>query len=113
MPCIFCEIVAGKIPAKTVYSDDDIIAFHDINPQAPTHVVVIPRRHITSLLDLQPEDDALAGALVRKGRDIAREMGFGERGFRLVMNAGDDAGYSVYHIHLHVLAGRQLGWPPG
>jgi histidine triad (HIT) family protein len=113
MSCIFCEIAAGRRPAREVYSDDQLMAFHDINPQAPTHVLVIPRRHVTSLLDLTPEDDGLVGAMVRKARDIAREMGFAERGFRLAMNCGDDAGYSVYHIHLHLLGGRQLGWPPG
>ena len=96
-----------------VRSDDQLVAFHDIRPQAPTHVLVIPRRHVTSLLDLAPEDDGLIGALVRTARDIAREMGFDERGFRLVFNCGDDAGYSVYHIHLHLLGGRPLGWPPG
>ena len=90
------------------------MAFHDINPQAPTHVLVIPRRHITSLLDLSPEDDGLVGALVRARRATSPgSMGFAERGFRLVMNCGDDAGYSVYHIHLHLLGGRPLGWPPG
>ena len=113
MACPFCEIVAGRIPAKTVYEDDQLLAFHDAAPQAPTHVLVIPRRHMTSLLDLEPKDDALVGALVRTGRNIAREMGFAERGFRLVLNCGEDAGYSVHHIHLHLLAGRKLGWPPG
>jgi histidine triad (HIT) family protein len=113
MPCIFCEIVAGRIPARKCYEDDALLAFHDINPQAPVHVLVVPKRHITSLLELRPEDDALAGALVRAGRDLARELGLADRGFRLVLNAGDDAGYSVYHIHLHLLGGRQLGWPPG
>ena len=113
MSCIFCEIAAGRRPAREVYADDQLMAFHDISPQAPTHVLVIPRRHVTSLLDLTPEDDGLVGAMVRKARDIAREMGFAERGFRLAMNCGDDAGYSVYHIHLHLLGGRQLGWPPG
>jgi histidine triad (HIT) family protein len=77
------------------------------------HVLVVPRRHLTSLLDLEPGDDGLLGAMVRKARDLAHELGLGERGFRLVMNCGDDAGYSVYHIHLHLLGGRALGWPPG
>ena len=113
MSCVFCEIVAGRIPARMVHSDDQIVAFHDVKPQAPTHVLLIPRKHITSLLDLAPEDDALAGALVRQARDIARDMGLDERGFRLVMNCGDDSGYSVYHIHLHLLGGRRLAWPPG
>jgi histidine triad (HIT) family protein len=113
MPCLFCEIVAGRIPAKMVDQDDQVMAFHDINPQAPTHVLVIPKRHITSLLDLTPADDALVGAVVRKGRDLARQAGIAEGGFRLVFNCGDDAGYSVYHIHLHLVGGRKLGWPPG
>jgi histidine triad (HIT) family protein len=113
MACVFCEIAEGRIPAKVVSRDDRLVAFHDANPQAPTHLLVIPRRHVTSLLDLQEGDDSLAGALVRKARDLAREHGLGERGFRLVLNCGDDAGYSVYHIHLHLLGGRKLGWPPG
>jgi histidine triad (HIT) family protein len=113
MACVFCEIAAGRIPARMVASDDQLIAFHDATPQAPTHVLVIPRRHVTSLTELEPGDDALTGAMVRKARDVARELGLGERGFRLVLNCGDDAGYSVYHIHLHLLGGRKLGWPPG
>ena len=113
MPCLFCEIVAGRIPAKVVSQDDHILAFNDIQPQAPTHILLIPKRHITSLLDLSPEDDALVGSLIRKARDLARQAGIAEGGFRLVFNCGDDAGYSVYHIHLHLVGGRQLGWPPG
>ena len=113
MSCVFCEIAAGRSPARMVHSDDQLVAFHDIRPQAPTHVLVIPRKHLTSLLDLAPEHDGLVGVLVRKARDIARDMGFDERGFRLVMNCGDDSGYSVYHIHLHLLGGRRLAWPPG
>lgn len=113
MPCIFCEIVAGRIPARKVHEDDSVVAFHDVNPQAPTHVLVIPRRHVESLVDLEPADDQVVGTLVRTARDIARGLGLAERGFRLVLNCGDDAGYSVYHVHLHLLAGRRLGWPPG
>jgi histidine triad (HIT) family protein len=113
MACVFCEIAEGRIPARTVFSDDRLVAFHDASPQAPTHVLVIPRRHVTSLIDLEPGDDALAGAMVRKARDLAKELGLGESGFRLVFNCGEDAGYSVYHIHLHLLGGRRLGWPPG
>jgi histidine triad (HIT) family protein len=113
MACPFCEIAAGKRPSRTVYADDQLVAFHDARPQAPTHVLVVPRRHVTSLLDVEPEDDVLVGALVRKGRDLAREMGLAERGFRLVMNCGDDSGYSVYHVHLHLLGGRRMAWPPG
>ena len=112
MSCLFCEIVAGRIPAKVAYQDDEVLAFHDINPQGPVHVLVVPKRHITSLLELTPEDDAVVGGLVRKARDLAVQQGLGERGFRLVFNCGDDAGYSVYHIHLHLVGGRTLAWPP-
>jgi histidine triad (HIT) family protein len=113
MPCLFCEIVAGRIPARVAYQDDHVMAFHDISPQAPTHTLLIPKRHITSILDLTPDDDAIVGMLVRKARDLAQLAGVAENGFRLVFNAGEDAGYSVYHIHLHLVGGRKLGWPPG
>jgi histidine triad (HIT) family protein len=113
MACLFCEIVAGRVPSRVVYEDDAVFAFHDIRPEAPVHVLLVPKKHVTSLLDLAPEDDALVGSLVRRGRDLARDLGLGERGFRLVFNAGADAGYSVFHIHLHLLGGRSLGWPPG
>ena len=113
MPCLFCEIAAGKVPARVAYQDDDLVAFHDVNPQAPSHVLIIPRKHITSLLDLAPEDDALIGKIVRRARDLAEELKLGERGFRVLFNAGPDAGYSVYHVHLHLVGGRKLGWPPG
>jgi histidine triad (HIT) family protein len=113
MACIFCQIVEGKLPAQVAASDDRLLAFHDIHPQAPTHVLVVPRRHVESLAALEPADDDLVGAMVRKARDLARELGLAARGFRLVLNCGDDAGYSVYHIHLHLLGGRRLGWPPG
>ena len=113
MACLFCDIAAGRRPARAAYSDDRVFAFHDIRPQAPTHLLVVPRKHITSLVDLEPGDDELVGAVVRTGRDLAREHGLAERGFRLVWNCGDDAGYSVHHIHLHVLGGRHFGWPPG
>ena len=113
MSCLFCEIVAGRVPAKVAYKDDEIVAFHDINPQGPTHVLVVPRRHIASLLDLTPADDALVGNLVRRARDLAVEKELDDGGFRLVFNCGEDAGYSVYHIHLHLVGGRKMGWPPG
>jgi histidine triad (HIT) family protein len=96
-----------------VLQEDDVAAFHDIDPRAPTHILVVPRRHIASITDLTAADDALIGRLVRKARDIARDNGLAERGFRLVFNAGDDAGYSVHHIHLHLVGGRKLAWPPG
>jgi histidine triad (HIT) family protein len=113
VPCLFCEIAAGKVPARVAYQDEDLVAFHDVNPQAPNHVLVIPRRHITSLMDLAPEDDALIGKLVRRARDLADELKLGDRGFRVLFNTGPDAGYSVYHVHLHLVGGRKLGWPPG
>ncbi len=113
MPCLFCQIAEGKIPARMLRQDDDIIAFHDINPGAPTHVLVVPRRHIASITDLAEGDDALIGRLVRTARDLAREQGLADRGFRLVFNSGEDAGYSVHHIHLHLVGGRKLAWPPG
>ena len=111
--CLFCRIVKKEMPAEIVREDDDLVAFRDINPQAPTHVLVIPRRHISSTVDLTADDDALVGKLVRTGVDIAKSEGHGRRGFRLVFNAGPDAGYSVFHVHLHVLGGRELTWPPG
>lgn len=113
MTCLFCGIVASRVPAEIVYQDAEILAFRDINPQAPQHVLVVPKRHIESVLALQPDDDALIGALVRRAAEIARTLGLEARGFRCVFNCGDDAGYSVYHIHLHLLGGRAMAWPPG
>jgi len=113
MPCLFCQIAEKKIPARVAFEDEHVLAFHDINPQAPVHVLVVPKRHITSLLDVAEGDDALVGRLVRVARDLARELGLNDRGFRLVFNTGEDAGYSVFHIHLHLVGGRPLGWPPG
>jgi len=113
MPCLFCEIAAGRIPSKKVFEDDSVVAFHDINPQAPVHVLLVPKRHVESLLELQASDDAMLGGLVRRARLLAAELGLEPRGFRLVFNCGNDAGYSVYHVHLHLLGGRLLGWPPG
>ena len=111
--CLFCRIVRKEIPADIVKEDDDILAFRDINPQAPTHVLVIPKRHVTSAVDLTADDDGLVGKVVRTGVEIARAEGHAGKGFRLVFNAGPDAGYSVFHVHLHVLGGRRLEWPPG
>lgn len=113
MSCLFCGIVEGKVPSRKAYEDERLVAFHDINPQAPTHVLLVPRKHVTSLMDASPEDEPLLGALVSRAKELARDLGFAERGFRLVFNCGDDAGYSVHHIHLHLLGGRPLAWPPG
>jgi histidine triad (HIT) family protein len=111
--CLFCRIIRKDIPASIVYEDDDVLAFNDINPQAPLHVLVIPKRHIASLNALAPEDDGIVGQVVRRGAAIARDKGFADRGFRTVFNTNADAGQTVFHIHLHVLAGRGLTWPPG
>ena len=111
--CLFCRIAAGEIPASLVYEDELVVAFDDISPQAPSHVLVIPRAHISTLNDLTPEHDALVGRMNRIAVGIAKERGFDERGFRTVFNCNQDGGQSVYHIHLHLLGGRQLAWPPG
>ena len=113
MSCLFCKIAAGEIPATLVYQDDTLVAFRDINPQAPLHVLVIPRRHIATLNDLAGGDDALVGSMQRAAAAIAKEHGYAERGFRTVMNCNAEAGQTVFHIHLHLLAGRGLAWPPG
>ncbi len=111
--CIFCKIVAGSIPAARVFEDDAAVAFRDINPQAPTHALVIPRAHIASLSEAGEADEALLGHLLRVAARVAREEGHAEGGYRTVVNTGPDAGQSVFHIHVHVLAGRNLKWPPG
>ena len=115
--CLFCRIARKEIDAKVVFEDDEVLAFRDINPQAPTHVLVIPKRHITVTDDLGPGDDALVGRLVRTGVEVAKKEGLAggasARGYRLVFNAGPDSGYAVFHIHLHVLGGRRMSWPPG
>jgi histidine triad (HIT) family protein len=111
--CIFCKIIAGEIPATKVFEDDEIVAFNDINGQAPMHVLVVPRKHIATLNDLKPEDDALVGAMTRRGAALAAARGYAASGYRTVFNCNAAAGQAVFHIHLHVLAGRKLAWPPG
>jgi histidine triad (HIT) family protein len=111
--CLFCKILAGEIPAKIVYQDEKCVAFRDINPQAPTHCLVIPREHIPTINDLTPENDALIGYLTRVAKKIAKDEGFAEQGYRLVWNCNRGAGQTVFHVHLHVLGGRIFGWPPG
>lgn len=113
MSCLFCKIVAGEIPAKKVHEDGDLVAIEDINPQAPLHVLVIPKRHISTLNDLQSGDDGLVGAMVRRAAAIAKDRGVDSGGYRTVFNCNSDAGQTVFHIHLHVLGGRRQGWPPG
>lgn len=111
--CLFCKIVAGELPAELEYEDDEIVAFRDVNPQAPVHLLVIPRRHVATLLETEDGDAELLGRLQRVGVELARRHGLGERGFRLVTNCLEDGGQSVFHLHLHVLGGRVMGWPPG
>lgn len=111
--CLFCRIAAGDIPSQQVYSDDHVYAFHDINPAAPTHILVIPRKHLSSICAAGQDDEALMGKLLLAGQRIAREQGLADDGFRLVINTGDQGGQTVYHIHLHILGGRQMSWPPG
>ncbi len=111
--CLFCQIIARERPASFVYEDDRLVAINDINPQAPLHVLVIPRRHSATLNELTPEDAGLVGDLVRRAAAVAKEKGYAERGYRTLLNCNREAGQSVYHIHLHLLAGRRFGWPPG
>lgn len=111
--CLFCRIVAGTIPAVFVHQDDQVTAFQDINPQAPHHLLIVPRRHIATLNDLSSGDEALLGHMVLVASRLAAERGVAREGYRLVINCERGAGQSVFHIHAHLLAGRPLGWPPG
>lgn len=111
--CPFCAIVAGRLPAELVAADDETLAFRDIAPRAPVHVLVVPRRHVTHFGTLGPGDGALVAALVRTAQQVAALEGVEESGYRIVANVGDDAGNSVPHLHLHVLGGRLMAWPPG
>jgi histidine triad (HIT) family protein len=113
MSCIFCSIAEKKVPSAKVYEDDEVFAFEDVNPQAPIHILVIPKKHIATSLELAPEDHALVGRMFQTANTIARDRGIAERGFRLVMNCNSEAGQTVFHIHLHLLAGRPMHWPPG
>jgi len=111
--CVFCRIIAGEIPSTKVYQDDAIIAFRDLEPQAPFHILITPRRHIATMNDLTPAEDALVGSMLRVAATLAKEHGYADRGYRSVFNCNRDAGQSIFHIHLHMLAGRTLTWPPG
>ena len=111
--CIFCRIASGEMGTELLYEDEHVVAFADLNPQAPTHILLIPRRHITHLLDAEDGDTEILGRLLRAAGDIAREQGLGERGFRIVSNTLEEAGQSVFHLHVHLLGGRTMGWPPG
>ncbi len=113
MECIFCRIAEKKLPSKILFEDERSIAFEDINPQAPVHVLVIPKKHISTVLELKKEDRELIGQLFLVANIVAKEKGIAERGFRLVLNCNREAGQTVFHIHLHLLGGRPMQWPPG
>ena len=113
MSCLFCKIAQKEIPSKTVYEDNTIYAFEDLTPQAPVHILVIPKKHIATSLDIENEDNELVGQMFQAANRIAKEKGFADKGFRLVMNCNREAGQTVFHIHLHLLAGRPMQWPPG
>jgi histidine triad (HIT) family protein len=113
LSCLFCRIVQGEIPARIVHQDEHVLAFHDVAPQAPVHVLVIPRVHLDSLAATQPEHDVLLGHILATVRQVARDLGVADAGYRTVLNTGNDGGQSVGHLHAHLLAGRHLGWPPG
>ncbi len=111
--CIFCKIAAGEIPAAKFYDDGEVLAFRDINPEAPVHLLIVPRRHIPTLNDLTAADAELLGRLYLAGKQVAAELGVADSGYRTVINCNRAAGQLVFHIHMHLLAGREMGWPPG
>jgi len=113
MNCLFCNIVKKKIPSKIVYEDEYILAFEDINPQAPVHVLVVPKKHISTTLEISDNDNELVGLMFQAANRIARQKNIADRGFRLVMNCNHESGQTVFHIHLHLLGGRIMHWPPG
>ena len=111
--CIFCKVANHEVPARLVLDEDEVLAFHDNSPQAPTHILVIPRKHLTSLAHAGPEDAALLGKLMLAVRQVAKDAGLVDGGYRVVLNTGTGAGQSVFHLHIHVLGGRRMKWPPG
>ena len=111
--CIFCKIATGNAAAEILFQDEDVIAFRDLSPQAPHHILVIPKRHIANLDGLEPEDGALAGKLLMAAAQVARDLGIADEGYRTVINCNRHGGQTVGHLHLHLLAGRQMHWPPG
>ncbi|PMR70002.1 histidine triad nucleotide-binding protein [Halomonas heilongjiangensis] len=113
MDCLFCKIINREIPADIVHEDDEVLAFNDINPQAPTHVVIVPKRHIATLNDIEEDDLALVGRLQYTAARLAKERGFADDGYRVVMNCNDQGGQTVYHIHMHLMGGRRFTWPAG
>lgn len=113
MDCIFCSIAAGKIPATIIYQDELVVAFNDLSPQAPHHKLIIPRKHIATLNDLTPDDTTITGHLLQTAAKLAKELNIAEDGYRVVMNCNQDGGQTVFHIHMHLLGGRVMTWPPG
>ena len=113
MSCIFCKIVNGEIPSNKVYEDDKIIAIHDLNPQAPVHVLIIPKQHIASANEINDENCAIVGHIFKVAAEIAKNEGIAEDGYRIVTNIGENGGQTVKHLHYHMLGGRYLQWPPG
>jgi len=113
MDCLFCKLLNGDIPADIVYENEEILAFRDISSQAPVHILIIPKKHISTLNDLEKVDDLVIGKMLRVAKDLAKSEGISESGYRTVFNCNSDGGQTVYHIHLHLLGGRQLNWPPG
>ncbi|MBN1684684.1 MAG: histidine triad nucleotide-binding protein [Gammaproteobacteria bacterium] len=111
--CIFCKIINKEIPAKIIYEDDRVVAFDDIEPQAPVHVLIIPKEHVATLNDLTEEHTELVGYMTQVAKKLAKELGIDEKGYRVLMNCNRQGGQAVYHIHLHLLGGRQMHWPPG
>ncbi len=113
MDCLFCKIIAGEIPSTKVWEDDKVLAFRDIDPQAPEHIIIIPKKHIASANEITEENSCVIAKVFETAAKIAKELGFAEKGYRIVNNCGEDGGQTVGHIHFHLLAGRNLGWPPG
>lgn len=111
--CLFCKMISGQIKPDTVYETDQVLAFRDINPQAPTHVLIIPKQHISTINDIEPSHRELFGELYMAAREVARQEGIDEKGYRTVVNCNAEAGQTVFHVHLHVLGGRRMNWPPG
>jgi histidine triad (HIT) family protein len=111
--CIFCKISAREIPSRKIYEDDEMLAFHDVSAMAPVHFLLIPKKHIRNIMELEPSDTALAGRMLNKAQELAVEQGCGDKGARLVINCKSDGGQTVDHLHIHVLGGRPLDWPPG
>lgn len=111
--CLFCKIRAGDIPADIVFEDDDVLAFNDVNPQAPVHILIIPKRHISTVNDIEDADEAIMGKLFSVAKTLASQQGIADDGYRLVVNCNEKAGQTVFHIHMHLMGGRNMTWPPG